>query len=340
MTGPRVLPLPRSEEARAPVEAESPVTAAAAPRPWAVVGTIVRVVAAIGVLGFLGYSVWRGAPTLETLRPTLRPGPLAAAAALGVAGLLGLAAALPLTLRHLGLYRPRARWFYLRLWLQPYFYRYVPGKVMLVAERVRLGRHVGLPATTSVLLVVWESLFLLVAAGLVVVVALGLGQGSAGGRLPWLLGGALGSALLLALFPPLFSVAGRLPVVGPRLAGLAEVKLSYGAQLQLSLVYALIWTALGTSFALLASTLVELPAGSLPTLVFWYVAAYVIGFVSSLAPGGLGVREGILVAGLGSVLGTGEAVALALAGRLFITALELLCVGATRLIPLPEGEAA
>ena len=54
-----------------------------------------------------------------------------------------------------------------------------------------------------------------------------------------------------------------------------------------------------------------------------FPAAYVAGYVALFAPAGVGIRESMLVAFLGPVLGAGAAV-VALAARLWVTIVELL----------------
>jgi uncharacterized membrane protein YbhN (UPF0104 family) len=71
--------------------------------------------------------------------------------------------------------------------------------------------------------------------------------------------------------------------------------------------------------------------------VFWEIvatfgAAYLIGFLALFAPGGLGVREGIITLLLASYLPGGLPAAVAVAARLWTTAIELVS-----LIPLMGG---
>ena len=85
-------------------------------------------------------------------------------------------------------------------------------------------------------------------------------------------------------------------------------------------LYALGWILQGLAFWVLArglgfrlSLLEGVPA---------FPAAYVAGYVALFAPAGAGVREGILVALLGPMLGAGAAV-LSLAARLWSTIVEI-----------------
>jgi uncharacterized membrane protein YbhN (UPF0104 family) len=67
----------------------------------------------------------------------------------------------------------------------------------------------------------------------------------------------------------------------------------------------------------------------LPALVGIFAGAWVIGFLSFLAPGGLGVREGILVYLLGFYLPSHVAIVVTLLSRLWVTAAELMGMALT-----------
>jgi uncharacterized membrane protein YbhN (UPF0104 family) len=75
----------------------------------------------------------------------------------------------------------------------------------------------------------------------------------------------------------------------------------------------------------------------LPHVVFAFVTGYVVGQVSGVIPGGLGVREAVMAIGLSGVVAPGQAVALAVAERLWMTAIEVASVAlVARLVPLPN----
>jgi uncharacterized membrane protein YbhN (UPF0104 family) len=56
-----------------------------------------------------------------------------------------------------------------------------------------------------------------------------------------------------------------------------------------------------------------------------FPVAWIVGLLAFVAPGGLGVREGVLAALLSGLLPGGMAVVVALASRVWITAVELVC---------------
>ena len=89
-------------------------------------------------------------------------------------------------------------------------------------------------------------------------------------------------------------------------------------------VHFLIWLCYGLAFYLFIRALYPVPLEWLPALTGIFAGAWVLGFLSLLAPGGLGVREGILFYLLGFYLPSHVAIAVTLLSRLWVTAAELM----------------
>jgi uncharacterized membrane protein YbhN (UPF0104 family) len=88
--------------------------------------------------------------------------------------------------------------------------------------------------------------------------------------------------------------------------------------------YVAITAALGVTLWLVADALFGIPAGDLPFYIGAFSIAWLTGLVAVFAPGGLGVREALLVALLRGRLGTADAVVLATASRAVLTIADLL----------------
>lgn len=84
------------------------------------------------------------------------------------------------------------------------------------------------------------------------------------------------------------------------------------------------WVAYGGAFCLFVCSLRPVPLRDLPLLGATYAAAWVIGFLSFLTPGGIGIREGVLAYLLGLWLPGPIAVVIGLLSRLWVTAGELI----------------
>jgi len=85
----------------------------------------------------------------------------------------------------------------------------------------------------------------------------------------------------------------------------------------------LAWCAYGVAFWLLANGIFDDHNLSVMRAVGVFAAGYIVGLVALFAPGGVGVRELVLVALLGGVMGSGSALALSVASRLLMTAAEI-----------------
>jgi uncharacterized membrane protein YbhN (UPF0104 family) len=83
------------------------------------------------------------------------------------------------------------------------------------------------------------------------------------------------------------------------------------------------WIAHGTAFWLLARGLGLTGALPLATALGVFALGYVLGLLALFAPGGVGVREVVLIGLLTPALGAGGAVALTIASRIVLTLIEV-----------------
>jgi hypothetical protein len=88
---------------------------------------------------------------------------------------------------------------------------------------------------------------------------------------------------------------------------------------------AVAWVFYGVAFRWFADAWLGRPAGAMLAYIAAYTGSYLVGYLALLAPGGIGVREGMLVASLTALGLTNqpEAWLLAIASRLWLTVLEV-----------------
>jgi hypothetical protein len=86
----------------------------------------------------------------------------------------------------------------------------------------------------------------------------------------------------------------------------------------LLLGYAATWLVMGSGFALLAAAVTPITATQFAALVATWIAAYVVGYLSLLTPGGLGVREGAMIVLLAPLFPAPVPTVLALTARLWV----------------------
>ena len=83
----------------------------------------------------------------------------------------------------------------------------------------------------------------------------------------------------------------------------------------------------GLGFACLVRSLADFPLDETPHLVGLMVFGEVSGYLALFAPAGIGVREGVLMAGLTPLVGAGPAIVISGVARVWGTVLEFITIG-------------
>src|SRR3954465_6310703 len=220
-----------------------------------------------------------------------------------------------------------------RIWFLSNLGKYVPGNIWSLTAMGVMARRRGLPALAAAgSSVIMQTVSL--ATGTAIVMATSaklLGQ-------PILVGATvLGLAVMLLLapkfLPPLAtwvgSIIGR-PIVPPSIPA-ASIWTAAVAS-------AVSWLLYGIAFQFFVRGMLGHASGELSSYIAVYTAAYILGFISPIAPAGLGVRE-LTLAAFMTQLGLAneaDAALVAIAARLWLTVVELvpsglyIAAGATR----------
>ncbi|MGH7528792.1 MAG: lysylphosphatidylglycerol synthase domain-containing protein [Gemmatimonadales bacterium] len=208
-----------------------------------------------------------------------------------------------------------------RVWSLANLGRYIPGKIWSVTGLVVLAQRAGVrgsAAATST--VAFQALVL--GSG-VAVVAAAAPQGASAVRLAIGFLVAAGSLALLVWEPAARRLGQLLSSANP-LPPLPLSAVAWGGALML-----IGWVTYGVAFWLLVRGLLPDPLLSLPAATGIFTFSYILGTLAVFAPGGLGVRELLLVSLLTPPLGTGGAVAVSVASRIFLTLTEAAAAGIT-----------
>jgi uncharacterized membrane protein YbhN (UPF0104 family) len=175
--------------------------------------------------------------------------------------------------------------------------KYIPGSIWQYAGRAAIARVHGVPTQPVVVSMPIEFAASAVAAG-----------SMAGLLLGWW-GAAVIAAValvLLALERPARSRGRPAP-----------------AMVRGTLLYLPVWLLLGAGFWLCAHGLPGVPGHDLPMYVGAFAVAWLAGLLAVFAPGGLGVREAVLVALLASRIGAADALVVASASRLTLIFVDI-----------------
>ncbi len=204
--------------------------------------------------------------------------------------------------------------------------KYLPGNIFHFVGRVALGAAEGIPAEAVVLSMGVETVTLAVTAAIISAVGLSLG----GVRLIWLeslLAGRLQVYVVLIIVAAILILSVvALGVRRVRLWIVQRAAYLHPRRVVLAmLIYACVFLVDGVAIFWLVSGFL-----GIETTIRWYEfawgfsLAWLVGFVMPGAPGGIGIREAVLVGLFGGELGEGLAVGLAAMLRIATTAGDLL----------------
>jgi glycosyltransferase 2 family protein len=200
--------------------------------------------------------------------------------------------------------------------------RYVPGTVWQYFSRIYLAGQWGVPAAVTLSSALMELLLLALAAVPLVLWHLD--------EVFPIMGRA--QEVLLIVFP-VAAVVVLQPAVLNRLARFllpklrmqyVPIELSFRAIAGLWAACLVIWVVFGAGFVLFARSLAPIGLSHGVQLASKYAVSWLIGLVTFFAPGGIGVREGVLGLLLGKTLPLGTAFIIAVLSRLWLMGLELL----------------
>jgi glycosyltransferase 2 family protein len=240
-------------------------------------------------------SLWHGG---QIELATVEWGALAGSVVLAAAGTAAGAVIWLAILDALGV-RTQRRWT--GLFFQAQLGKYIPGSVWQYAGRAAVARANGIPVRP---------------VGISLPVEFGASALIAGSMAAFLLGwwgAAVVAAAAVALIVAERHVRSRRP------AALATVRAAF--------LYLPSWLLLGGSFWLCARGLLGVPASDLAFYTGAFAVAWLAGLLAVYAPGGLGVREAVLVALLSSRIGTADALVVAAASRLILILVDVVLAG-------------
>jgi len=220
-----------------------------------------------------------------------------------------------------------------RIWFLSNLGKYVPGNIWSLTAMGVMARRRGLSAIAAAgSSVVMQTVSL--ATGTAIVMVTGaklLGQ-------PLLVGAAVLLLLVILLSAPRF-----LPPLAQRIGDLIGREIAPPSVPATSIwtaavASALSWLFYGIAFQLFVRGLLGAAPGELSSYIAVYTAAYILGFISPIAPAGLGVREFTLAAFMVQLglANEADAALVAIAARLWLTIVEVvpsglyIATGATR----------
>ena len=222
-----------------------------------------------------------------------------------------------------------------RIWFVSNLGKYVPGKVWQIAAMGAMAQRRGVSATAAigsslvvnlVSVLAGFAVIAMTAAGRVgsVISAQATESAARSAELTVIaIAVAGGAALVLApvAVPRLAALAGRVSgrgVVIPRVPARA-IWVAAGSTLAS-------WVLYGIAFSLFAHGVSQRATGNASSYIAVYTGSYLAGYLALFAPGGVGVREAVLVLAMPrfNLASAADAAVIAITSRLWLTILEIL----------------
>lgn len=203
----------------------------------------------------------------------------------------------------------------IEIWLVAATARFIPGGIWTFAGRYALTRRDSIPGPLVAVSLYLETILIAtssLAIGLPALLLKGTEWPAAGLAL------AVIAGLALLLRPATVSFLVRRFSREPSAAGLDSPGLG-----TLVPFYGVYWCLWGAWFSLFASCFHDFPPGEMIYLACTFALAYWAGFVTLVFPGGVGVREGVLLTLLLPVFPGDVALAISVSSRLWMICAEL-----------------
>lgn len=202
--------------------------------------------------------------------------------------------------------------------------KYIPGKVFMLAARLTCYKEEGAPLSRVTVCFFIENVCTLLGAAMLFIVSLLFFPNELLSDYQWITI-LLIVAFFVAIHPRAINLL--LKPIGRLLKKPLEIPMRYSQMIRVVLLFIANWLIVGVGFYILTRSIC--PAVELNQLLFcagvWGVSA-IMGILAVFAPSGLGVREGIITAGLMLIMPQNEAVVISVLSRLWQTIPELVLV--------------
>ncbi|WP_066258547.1 lysylphosphatidylglycerol synthase transmembrane domain-containing protein [Hydrogenophaga flava] len=326
----------------------STLTGEAAPRPsrsaryWLLRGLALALL--LASCGYFGYHLWDNLHQLPPIEWGWSAVGVIALAVLGCLTSVPLIALMwQLLLRDQGVKLPYRQ--ALQIIAVSQMGKYLPGNVGHFAGRVLLGSQAGIPAGKTIATMAMETFWVLGISGIFAVAALlfvvnDLHEGLVDTSHPGYLA-AVAVTMLVAPFLAVRVVNRLLPGLSRKLGRgqlLAEPRLL--TAMSVAGLIAFSFVVLGAVVELLAAELFQHPEIDLLEMVLLFAVSWTAGFLVPGSPGGIGVREAVMIQLMGPAIGLETALGVALVMRLCSMGADALAFGVGLLFrPRPQPPA-
>ena len=210
-----------------------------------------------------------------------------------------------------------------KFWFLSQLGKYLPGKFWAILGRVYFCNEEGFSKSTTTASIIMEYILTVLAGVFVFLLSLAFMKiPSTVGHLYWLL--LLIPVGLVSIHPFLFGKVFNFILKKLKRTEI-QFDMSYLQIVSFVGFYMILWFFCGLTFFLFVNSIHRVDWSNLIPIMGTFAIAWVIGFLSLITPGGLGVREGVLSILLANYMPVSMAIVVALLSRIWLIAAEFLC---------------
>lgn len=214
-----------------------------------------------------------------------------------------------------------------RVHIASWLLKYIPGQVGSIAWKITWGTRMGIAKTAITISFLYENIFLAIAStAFTLPIIIGfLGPSSKGFKYV-LIGLAIAAIFgILSARPVFYRLAKLIIKVTKRKVDLKkDMLLGAGEIINYQLAFLIPRIFNGVGFALITWSIVSISLTEAFYVGAVYVLAGIIGILAIFVPSGIGVREGVIVLLLSSIMPVELAIFAAVVGRLYATVADIL----------------
>ena len=213
----------------------------------------------------------------------------------------------------------------MRIWVASMMGKYVPGKVAVTIGRVYLGNKFGASKVKMLISIFLEVVLMQIAGIIVFLTSLPFWNFSMSNSL-------FAAVLIFVFFGTITIYSGVLESIvnyGMKILKkeTIQTKIKLKNKLLVLLIYILVWILNGIFCYFFIKSFYNVDLSKFIMIVGIWTISTIIGVLSFVIPGGIGVREGILVSLLSLVLPPSVAVIIAIFSRIWQIIIELSLIG-------------
>lgn len=203
--------------------------------------------------------------------------------------------------------------------------KYIPGKVFMLLARIPSYEEAGAPIRKVTICFFLENICTLLGAAFLFLISLLFFPNDILADYKW------AAVLLVVIF--FICINPKIINFFLRILGKVikkqdmEIPITYGQMIRVVLLFIGNWVIVGIGFYMLTCSIYPVPMSEMLYTAGIFGLSCIIGILAIFAPSGLGVREGILVLGLGLIMPEEYAVIISIVSRLWMTVSELALIG-------------